>query len=480
MATGLLKYTPPAVPAALTGWLAPGVSFTISNTNVDSDLTAAVVLITFTDNAYFYNALANGYDVRFTNAAGTVLTHQRLSFTKGASTASGTFLVVSDVDHDAATVIKGYCGKADASDTSSTDVWASSYKGVWPLTEAGGTAVGNYKDLTSAAHHSVNTTNQPTAISGPVAGVGASTFNGSTYVQIAEGVAVGGTGFTIEGLCKFAAWNNDANYIAQRQNPNSIQVSTMASGEMRLSLWLASETSFDTSGAGCEVDTWYYFAATYNGTNVILRIYSAAGLVHEQSFDETGTIATNIGYTYFASNSWSAVACNLGFWRISNAAVAEDLIKFTAAQLLTTGSQLTVANIAGTWAAVTDGEVTGEMLLACEAATTTTAVWAEIRDPEDVRYIWNGTAYVDCYTLADTAAWQACLVPMWAQTLADDTITVYRVGQVPAALAGLPFTVRYFSSDTRAPGDVPIDSQVGQTLASLCRTNPSAGLAYMR
>jgi len=202
MATGLLKYTAPTVPAALTGWLAPGVEFTVSNTNVDSDLTAAVVLVTFTDNAYFYNALANGYDVRFTDAAGTVLTHQRVSFTKGASTATGKFLVVCDVDHDAPTVIRGYCGKSDASDTSTTDAWNANYKGVWLLSETGTGSAGDYQDLTVNNNDSVNTTDQPTAAAGPIGTVGAESFNGTTYIQINNGVTVGGTGFTAEGLFK--------------------------------------------------------------------------------------------------------------------------------------------------------------------------------------------------------------------------------------------------------------------------------------
>jgi len=467
MPTGLLEYTSPTVPAALTGYLAPGVEFEIDNANVDSDLTNAAVLITFTDNAYLGQACSDGRDLRFTNADGTtVLSHQKISFSITSSLATGSYIVKCTPTTAAAAKVRCYCsGDTGDTDTSTTDVWDANYKGVWPLSETGTGAAGNYADLTVNDHDSVNTTDQPTAISGPVAGVGASNFDGSSYVQIAEGVAVGGTGFTIEGLCKFAVWGNDVNFMAQRQTPNSIQVSTMAGGELRLSLWLGSETAFDTSGAGCQVDTWYYFAATYNGTNVILRIYSAAGLVHEQSFSATGSIATNIGYTYFASNSWAAVPTNLGFWRISNVARSEALLTFTAAQLLMTGSQLTVSDVDGTWADVDAEDITGKVILACDVATTSTAAWAEVEDPEQANYILNASgAYVDRYTLS-TAQWRACLVPMWKSTLSDDAETLRRVGQISATAAKLPARVRYFSGDVVYPYDVPFATQMVQTPA---------------
>jgi hypothetical protein len=475
MPTGLLEYTSPTVPAALTGYLAPGVEFEISNANVVSDLTNAAVLITFTDNAYLGQACADGRDLRFTNADGTtVLDHQKISFSIASGLATGSYTVKCTPTTAAAAKIRCYCsGDTGDTDTSTTDVWDANYKGVGPLSETGTGSAGDYQDLTVSNHDSVNTTNQPTAISGPVAGVGASNFDGSSYVQIAEGVTVGGTGFTIEGLCKFAAWNNDANFIAQRQNPNSIQVSTMAGGELRLSLWLEStETAFDTVDADLSVDTWYYVAATYNGTNVIWRVYDASGQIHEQTFSDTRSIDSNIGYTWFASNSWSAVPANLGFWRISNSARSEALITFTAAQLLMTGSQLTVSNVVGTWAAVDAGDITGKVILACDVATTSTAAWAEVEDPERANYILNASGvYVDRYTLT-TAQWRACLIPMWKSTLSDDAETLRRVGQISTDAAKLPARVRYFSGDVVYPYDVPFATQVVQTPADAAQRWP--------
>ena len=83
--------------------------------------------------------------------------------------------------------------------------------------------------------------------------------------------------------------------------------------------------------------------------------------------------------------------------------------------------------------------------------------------------VWNGTAYVSYSSLADTAAWQACLIPMIEQALADDTLTGHYQGGVPDDARLEPWGARFFHGTlaTLEPSDEPIGTQTGQTLAEL-------------
>jgi hypothetical protein len=482
MATGLLKYTAPTVPAALTGWLAPGVSFTVDNTNVDSDLTAAVVLIRFTDSPYFYNAKADGSDIRFVDAADTDLKLQRRSFVKGTGVASGTFAVLCDVDHDAPTVIRGYCGKSDASDTSTTDVWNANYTAAWPLGETAAGAAGDFQDATAGNHDSTNTANQPTHSTGLAPGIGAATFaNASSQrIQFANGIVAGTTALTIEGVGYITSYVNDRCIACQRDGAgtNNWQITLLTDGNLQFSIWVSgSQTMFSTT-TPFPTNTPFYFAVTYDGTNV--KWYKDGALINTTA--ETRTIDSASVPTFLGNDSYTGyLDGRLSDVRFSNVARSAALIKFTSAQHLETDHELTVANVAGTWEAVESAEITGEVVAAYDAATTADVLWLEIEDPKRANYIANASGtYVDRYTLADVDAWLACLVPMWATTLADASVSLRRVAQIPTAIDELPWRGRVFSGATPAFADAPVGYVTGQTLAELCITNPPAGLAAMR
>jgi hypothetical protein len=475
MATGLLKYVAPTVPAALTGWLAPGVSFTVDNTNVDSDLTAAVVLIRFTDSPYFYNAKADGSDIRFVDAADTDLKLQRISFSKGTGVASGAFAVVYDVDHDAPTVVRGYCGKSDAADTSTTDVWDANYKGVWLLGETAAGAAGDFQDSTAGNHDSTNTANQPTHSTGLAPGIGAATFaNASSQrIQFANGIVAGTTALTIEGVGYITSYVNDRCIACQRDGAgtNNWQITLLTDGNLQFSIWVSgSQTMFSTT-TPFPTNTPFYFAVTYDGTNV--KWYKDGVLINTTA--ETRTIDSASVPTFLGNDSYTGyLDGRLSAVRFSNVARSAALIKFTSAQLLATDHELTVSDVPGTWEAVGDAEVTGKVQLACEVATVDTPLWAEAEDPEDTRKVWMGSGYVSRFLATDSDVWRGWLIPMWQTTLADGTKTLRQVGQIPHSLEVLPRTVRYFSGATPDPDDVPIAVQNEQTPADATKRWPQS------
>ena len=135
---------------------------TISNGNVDGDLTNFPVFIPIVADADIgAKCRADGFDIQFANADNSEsLTFERLpGFAVAGGAASGNFYVrVPIVDHDAATIIRCYYGKADATDVSSpenTFDTANGWGAVWHLEENGNPyydATANDNDSTAGTY----------------------------------------------------------------------------------------------------------------------------------------------------------------------------------------------------------------------------------------------------------------------------------------------------------------------------------------
>ena len=155
---------------------------TISNTDVDEDLTDFPLLVKFTaDTDIGAHALASGYDIRFTDADGNAIPYERESFSIKAGSGSGIFWVkVPTITTAADSTIYAYYGKSDASDgQSATSVWDANFKGVWHLPN-GATLSAN--DSTSNANNGTN--NGATATTGKVDGAG--NFDGTDIITTAN------------------------------------------------------------------------------------------------------------------------------------------------------------------------------------------------------------------------------------------------------------------------------------------------------
>jgi autotransporter-associated beta strand protein len=156
---------------------------TISNANVDADLTNFPLCVKISNDSEIGEAaLANGYDIRFTAADGvTLLDYERESWSGGGgSAANGVFWVkVPTVSHASATTIFIYYGKSDAADGQNVSaVWDASYKGVWHLPN--GTTLSVNDSTTNASN---GTNNGAVAAAGEVGG--GARFNGSSsYIAV--------------------------------------------------------------------------------------------------------------------------------------------------------------------------------------------------------------------------------------------------------------------------------------------------------
>ena len=127
-------------------------NITIDHTKVNGTQTNFPVLINISDSDLASDALANGDDIVFTNSTGSKLDYEIESYSSGNLAA---WVRVPSLSGDADTVIQMYYGNADASNQeNASGVWDSSYKGVWHLDEASGTAydsTSNSENLTETS-----------------------------------------------------------------------------------------------------------------------------------------------------------------------------------------------------------------------------------------------------------------------------------------------------------------------------------------
>ncbi|MDD5743063.1 MAG: DUF2341 domain-containing protein, partial [Candidatus Peribacteraceae bacterium] len=172
---------------------------TISNTNVDADLTDFPVLVRITADADIAtHAQGSGADLRFSTSTGMVLPYEREDYHVSSGSGSGLFWVkVPKIkargSSSSGAVLYVLFGSGSAADgqTKST-VWESGFKGVWHF----GTS--DSLLLTDSTTNTNNGTNYgATAVAGTVGG--AAKFSGAQYVNCGTGASLNFTGdFTLE------------------------------------------------------------------------------------------------------------------------------------------------------------------------------------------------------------------------------------------------------------------------------------------
>lgn len=172
---------------SLTGWPAP-FPVAIRHDHVSSDLTDQQVLIRITDHAAI-GALcrADGFDVRITDAAGSLLPIERVAWSVTSGSATGLVWVrIPTLSATADTTVYLFVGNSSAADVSSpAAVWGGTggYAGAWHLDETSGS-------LADATGNSNNGTanGSPTHVAG-VAGNGLQ-FASGDYVNLGAGTSL--------------------------------------------------------------------------------------------------------------------------------------------------------------------------------------------------------------------------------------------------------------------------------------------------
>ncbi|OQB04692.1 MAG: hypothetical protein BWY19_01191 [bacterium ADurb.Bin212] len=183
------KYQP--IPSAHAAWYAPDWDYrqqiTIDHTKVaNTDQTDFPVLIKITDenNPIFDNTQADGDDILFTGSDETTKLSHEIETLDATSHQFWAWVKVPSLSHDSNTILYMYYGNSSATNQqNASGVWSNGYVGVWHLNEIGTGSAGDYKDSTSNANNSTNTTDQPTATEGKING--GESFNGTTkYIDI--------------------------------------------------------------------------------------------------------------------------------------------------------------------------------------------------------------------------------------------------------------------------------------------------------
>jgi hypothetical protein len=129
----LFLNTPGHAASLSTGW-AYFKTITISNANVGSDLENFPLYVGVSGDSDLGAACqSSGYDIRFCDASGNVLSHEREAFSVSNGAATGDFWVlVPTISSSSSTVIKMYYGNSSAEDGSSpASAWTSNYLSVW-------------------------------------------------------------------------------------------------------------------------------------------------------------------------------------------------------------------------------------------------------------------------------------------------------------------------------------------------------------
>jgi len=170
---------------------------TISKTNVDSTLTDFPLYVKIRADADLgTSARSDGYDIRFTTSTGVILPYERENFHIRTGSGAGDFWVkVPRVSSTADTLLYMYYGKADAADgEDKTNVWDSSYKGVWHLGQTSSGALSAADSTTNANNGGVA---GATNAAGQVGGAGG--FSGTQYIDLGSNSSLDFTdNFTIE------------------------------------------------------------------------------------------------------------------------------------------------------------------------------------------------------------------------------------------------------------------------------------------
>ena len=275
------------VTAGISAW-AYRKQITISDATVNATLTDFPVYVTISNDAQIgAAALANGYDIRFTMADGTLLSYQRESWSGGGgSAASGTFWVkVPSFNPSTGATIYIYYGKFDATDgQNATAVWDSNYKGVWHLPN--GSTLSAADSTSNGLNGTIN--GGVTATTGE-AGGGAS-FNGTTGdIGMATANPMASQVITMEvwvkctksGVVLMKGTDASANSYGIETDGTKVHLFTFATNGAPN--WLTSSSGVLSS------DTWTHIVGVINGQSK--KLYINGDLNVEGSF--TGTIASS-------------------------------------------------------------------------------------------------------------------------------------------------------------------------------------------
>jgi hypothetical protein len=469
-------------------------TITLDHTKFASTLTDFTVALTVTTPAL--KLIANGGyvtdaqadDVILTSdVAGTTLLSWEVESYDGTAGTIVVHLKIASASHVTDPVVYMFIGKSGVTtfQSTATDAWKSAYVAVYHLAETGTNPT--VLDSTSNNNDSASQLWTPTT-AGKIGPCG-------TFVAASNNGANLGTPATLNALqvpLTISGWfypTTATGYItifAQYKAPTNhqlIKIVRLDSGALTYYLSKADGTfqSFSFAGANPTQDAWNYFAVRVGGSaatptlaitlNGSTETFSPAAL--STTPDTTVTCQLGNSEASPASEGWSG---KLDAIRIANADLGADWI----------ASEYANGNSPSTFYTVTGGGsiktvITGVAHAAYDT-TTNLPLKAEVSSAYDGHkvYDWTTAAWVDLSSYDDAADWTTnALVDMHEVVFGDGAGTGHYVQTFPDAVLHVPWKIAYYDDEV-VVRDAPCEVQVGQSLADLCKTDPSAALAYMR
>jgi hypothetical protein len=312
----------------LSGW-SYRKQISISNTNIDSDLTDFPLYVKISADSDMSSALSNGYDIRFTDSDGTtLLPYERESWSGGNGTAATAdfWVKVPNVYHSPTGTqnkIYVYYGNSIATDGQSTaSVWDSNYKGVWHLKENGAP----YADSTSNSINSTGGT-APTQATGVMSS--AQSFNGtSQYISFGDKLDLAGSPLTLSAWVKASSWKNYDAVIDKLSAYGNYRFHINSGGVVIFGIRNSAGTYQSMSLGSLSTGEWHHITVTYDNATHGRLFIDGLYFGEKTNFSVTRadySSSLNIGY---ATNNGVYYAGFIDETRISSGIRTDEWIKF--------------------------------------------------------------------------------------------------------------------------------------------------------
>jgi hypothetical protein len=338
---------------SLTLW-AKKRKITISNSNVDEDLTDFPLSVKITADADIGTlARSDGYDIRFATTTGALLSYEREEYHVSSGSGSGVFWVkIPRIDADTDTDFYIYYGRKDAGDGSSaSSVWDSNFKGVWHLSGAT-LSVTDSTGLNTTTNTGFSSTN------GKIDGAGINTTtSGGNNISAGDVSALNSAAaFTIDSWVKFTAFDS-ASGINAVISKGSIynygnDLLLFAGSDGTLTLQVDNGSDGGATGSVLSTNTWYHIISVFDGSQTgnanRLKVWlnGQQEVLNFNTFSVPATTAAMGGSSftignYVAAGNVTPLHGALDELRISNIARSAAWIKFEYNNMNSAGQELT-------------------------------------------------------------------------------------------------------------------------------------------
>ncbi len=287
------------------------VNTTATGANTTTNVTGFPLLVRLNaSNFNFAQAQANGGDLRFAKADGTLMPYQIERWSNTADSAEIWVLVDTVYANNNSQYFNMYWGKNTATSLSSGQAVFNSNNGFiadWHLNEVGNTTTAGYADAVGRSPATGTAMTSGTQVGSDIAQ--GQTFNGSTQYLTAPSatanVNIANGSFTLSGWVNRAATGSLNFLIGQGGgvNDSGLQFGYRNTDYFTLGLW---NDDLNSSATNTNTGVWQYWTATFNSSSKLQTLYyngvynnsRTAGAVYK------GTGNLNIG-EFLSSNYWN-------------------------------------------------------------------------------------------------------------------------------------------------------------------------------